>query len=116
MNLLFGSSSFSSGLVSSSSKPVAITVTITSSFKFSLITAPKIILISLLALCLTTSAASSASNRVKLVPPVTFIIASFAPTILVSKSGDDTACFAASIALFSPTPKPNLLMHYHVFP
>ena len=89
-----------------SSKPVAITVTITSSFKFSLITAPKIVLISVLAAFLTTSAASSASNKVSELPPVILIIASVAPSIVVSSNGLDTACLAASTALFSPTPIP----------
>ena len=71
-----------------------------------MITAPNIILISVLALALTTSAASSASNKVKDLPPVTFIMASVAPTILVSRRGLDTACLAASIALFSPVASP----------
>ena len=47
-----------------SSKPVAITVTITSSLRFSLITAPNMVLISVLAAVLIISAASSTSNRV----------------------------------------------------
>ena len=102
----FGSSPVPDVAGLSSSNPVAITVTITSSSKFSLITAPNIILISVLALALTTSAASSASNKVKDLPPVTFIMASVAPTILVSRSGLDTACLAASIALFSPVASP----------
>ena len=34
------------------------------------------------------------------------MIASVAPFIDVSNSGDDTACFAASTALFSPDPTP----------
>ena len=69
-----------------SPNPVAITVTITSSFKFSLMIAPNIVFISVFALVLTTSAASSTSNNVKLFPPVTFIIASVAPLILVSSN------------------------------
>ena len=88
------------------SKPVAITVTITSSLKFSLITEPKIVLISVLAALLTTSAACSASNKVKFTPPVILIIASVAPSIEVSNNGLDTACFAASNALSSPIPIP----------
>lgn len=64
------------------SKPVAITVTITSSFRFSLITAPNIVLISVLAAVLITSAASSTSNNVSEAPPVTFIIASVAPLLM----------------------------------
>ena len=63
-------------------------------------------LISVLAALLITSAASSTSNNVKLAPPVTLIIASVAPLIDVSKSGDDTAYLAASTALFSPAPTP----------
>ena len=81
--------SFSSPTITSFlflSNPVAITVTINSSVKFSLITAPKIVLISVLALVLITSAASSTSNKVKLAPPVTLIIASVAPEILVSNN------------------------------
>ena len=64
---------------SSSSNPVAITVTINSSPKFSLITAPNIVLISVLADSLTTSTASYTSKSVKFSPPVTFIIASVSP-------------------------------------
>ena len=61
------------------SKPVAIIVTITSSFKFSLITEPNIILISVLDAARTTSTACSASNNVRFEPPVILIIASVAP-------------------------------------
>ena len=82
--------------------PVAITVTITSSDKFSLITEPKIVLISLPDAALTTSAACSASNKVRLTPPVILIIASVAPVILVSSNGLETACLAASIAYLHP--------------
>jgi hypothetical protein len=63
------------------------------------------VLISVLAAVLITSAASSTSNNVSEEPPVTLIIASVAPLIDVSNSGDETACFAASTALFSPHPK-----------
>ena len=63
-------------------------------------------LISVLAAVLITSAASSTSNNVSEAPPVTFIIASVAPFIDVSSSGEDTACLAASVALFSPEPTP----------
>lgn len=59
-------------------------------------------LISVLAAARITSAASSASNNVKLFPPVIFIIQSVAPLIVVSRSGLLTACLAASIARFSP--------------
>ena len=63
-------------------------------------------MISVLAAALTTSAACSASNKVKLTPPVIFIIASVAPSIEVSSNGEETACLAASIALSSPIPIP----------
>ena len=79
---------------------MAITVTTASSDSTSFITAPNIMLMSVLAAALITSAASSASNKVKLFPPVIFIIQSVAPLIVVSSKGLDTACFAASIARF----------------
>ncbi len=53
-----------------------------------------------------TSAASSTSNNERLEPPVILIIALRAPTIEVSNKGLETACLAASIALFSPEPRP----------
>ena len=62
-------------LLISSSKPVAITVTITSSWRFSFLIAPKIILTSLFAASLTVSTASSISNNVRFLPPVTLTIA-----------------------------------------
>ena len=64
------------------------------------------VLISVLAAPLTTSAASSASNKVNELPPVILIMASVAPSIVVSSNGLATACLAASMALFSPTPIP----------
>ena len=50
--------------------------------------------------------AAFASNNDKLGPPVTLSNTPFAPLIDVSRSGDCIASLAASIALFSPTPKP----------
>lgn len=61
-----------------------------------------------------TSAASSTSNKVKLDPPVTLMIASVAPPILVSKRGLDTACKAASLARSSPAPIPIQIGRAHV--
>ena len=50
--------------------------------------------------------ASLASNNDMLGPPVMLTIASFAPLIDTSNNGDDTARFAASCALFSPSAIP----------
>ena len=76
----------------STSKPVAITVILISSFNVSSITAPKMIFASGSADSLTTSAASYTSSAPKSPPPVKLSITPVAPFIEVSKSGEAIAC------------------------
>src|SRR3989338_4997467 len=89
-----------------SSKPVAITVMRTSSDIASSITAPKIILASLSTLLVIILAASSTSYIPRSLPPVILNKTPLAPSIETSRSGESIACLAASIARFSPEPRP----------
>lgn len=84
--------------------------------KIFILIAPKIILTSLFAASLTVSTASSISNNVRLLPPVTLTIAFLAPSIVSSRREFDTACFAASIALFSPAAQPIPIIAVPLFP
>ena len=90
----------------SSSIPVAITVTMTSSPRFSLIDVPKIILTSFVAAAATISEASCASNNVKSDPPVMFNKICSAPSIETSNNGEEIAFFVASAVRFSPLATP----------
>src|SRR5207237_673337 len=72
-------------------KPVAITVTWTSSPRESSMTAPKITFAFWSAAPVTTSAASLTSNSPMSDPPVTFRRIPVAPSIDASSSGEDTA-------------------------
>ena len=90
----------------SSSIPVAITVTITSSPKFSLIEVPKIMFTSLVEAAATISEASCASNNVKSEPPVMFNRICSAPSIDTSNHGEEIAFFVASAVRFSPLATP----------
>ena len=73
-------------------KPVAITVTRTSSFTPWSMTAPKMTFAFWSAAPVTTSAASFTSNRPMSGPPVTLSRIPVAPSIDASRSGDETAC------------------------
>ena len=83
-------------------KPVAITVTRTSSPIASSMTAPKMTFAFWSAAPVTTSAASFTSKRPMSGPPVTLSRIPVAPSIDASSSGDETAVRAASAARFSP--------------
>src|SRR5919198_768716 len=87
-------------------KPVAITVTRTSSVAESSITAPKMTFAFWSAAFVTTSAASLTSKRPRSVGPVMLSRIPVAPSIVDSRSGDDTAVRAASLARFWPWPTP----------
>ena len=84
------------------SKPVAITVTRTSSPIESSITAPKMMFESLSAAAATISAASLTSNRPRSWPPVMLSRIPVAPSTDSSSSGEAIAAFAASTARVSP--------------
>ena len=81
-------------------KPVAITVTRTSSPIDSSMTAPKITFAFGSAWPVTTSAASLTSKRPMPDGPVMLSRTPVAPSSVVSSSGDETAAFAASVARF----------------
>jgi len=66
--------------------------------------APNIILASVSTDSVIILAASSTSNILKSVHPVTLNKTHFAPAIDNSKSGESIAALAASVALFSPEP------------
>src|SRR5919198_1470070 len=83
-------------------KPVAITVTRTSSLTPSSMTAPKMTFAFWSAAPVTTSAASLTSKRPMSEPPVTLRRIPVAPSIEASSSGDETALRAASAARLSP--------------
>ena len=77
---------------SSRAKPVAITVTRTSSFNVGSITAPKMISASSLAASVINVEASLTSYNERSDPPVTLIIIPVAPSILIfSNNGEDIA-------------------------
>ena len=84
------------------SKPVAITVTRTSSPRASSITAPKMMLEFGSAALWTISAASLTSNRPRSWPPVMLSRIPMAPSTDSSSSGEEIAILAASAARFSP--------------
>ena len=87
-------------------KPVAITVTRTSSPIDGSITAPKMTFAFASAAAVTTSAASFTSKRPTSGPAVTLSRIPVAPSIDDSSSGDETAIRAASAARFSPAALP----------
>ena len=82
------------------------TVTLTSSFKFSSIEVPKIILTSSVAASETIFAASWASNNDKSGPPVIFNSTCLAPSIDTSSNGEEIAFLVASTIRFSPLAVP----------
>ncbi len=90
------------------SKPVAMTVTLTSSLMESSMTAPKMMLQLASAALEMTSAASLTSNRPRSGPPVMLSRMPVAPSTEASSSGDEMAALADSEARFSPlaTPMP----------
>ncbi len=92
--------------VSKPSKPVAITVTLTSSDIVGSITVPKMMLAPLSAVATTMSAASLTSNRLRSSEPVKLSSIPVAPSIDSSISGEEMAIFAASAARFSPEAAP----------
>src|SRR4029079_14766954 len=83
-------------------KPVAITVTRTSSPSVSSMTAPKMTFAFGSAWPVTTSAASFTSKRTMSDGPVMFSSTPVAPASVVSSSGDETAAVAAAVARPSP--------------
>ena len=93
-------------LRANSSKPVAMTVMRTSSLMDSSMTAPKIIFASESTLLVIILAASSTSYIPKSLPPVMLNSTPLAPSIETSNKGDSIAALAASIARFSPLPRP----------
>ena len=88
------------------SKPVAMTVMRTSSSSESSMPAPKMMLASLSAACITKLAASLISIMLISSPPVMLISTARAPSILVSSKGLEMAFLAASTMRFSPLPTP----------
>src|SRR5436305_4522757 len=88
------------------SKPVAITVTRSSSSRSSSITEPKMMFASPAAALWMISAASLTSNSPRSPPPVMFSRMPCAPSTDCSSSGLEIAAFAASAARFSPLAAP----------
>jgi hypothetical protein len=85
---------------------VAITVTLTSSAIVGSITVPKMMLAPLSAFATTMSAASCTSKRLRSSLPVKLRSIPVAPSIDSSINGEETAAFAASVALLSPEAEP----------
>ncbi len=88
------------------SKPVAMTVTMTSSPRRSLKLVPKMMLASGSAASLMASAASWTSNSDRVEDPVMFHRMPWAPLMSTSSSGLAMAIRAASTARFSPVARP----------
>ena len=97
-------SAFGSDVVGLLSKPVAMTVTLISSWKVSLMTAPKMMFASGSTASATMAAASLTSNRLRSEPPVMLRRIPFAPSMVVSRSGLLIAAWVASMARLSPLP------------